>query len=604
MRPLKIKTVRSLREDKVYDIHHLLDSKEFLDNRPNLIANGKLISNCGRHAGGLLIGEDLNKHMPLIRSGGVRQSPWAEGQNVRHLEPMGFIKFDILGLSTLRMFEICIEHILKRHHGIENPTFEEIKKFYDETLHPEVIDLDDQKVYQNVFKKGNFAATFQFTNDGAQQFCKSVSPKNIAEISAVTSIFRPGPLSARVNDAYVAAKEGHTDIEWYHPLFKEVTEETYGHIIFQEQISELTHRIGKNISRDDGNMIRKLLTKSGTGKGHLLAGFRQQFLDGAVEKGIRLRVAEEIWELMAGFAKYGFSKNHSTAYSIISYQCAWLWTYFPTEWMATTLQKDNDKSDKLEKAINLAKSHGYEISGADINTSSFVWEIDTMNDRVLIQPLSALKGLGETAIQQIVDNRPFSDVEDFLFNEAITYSKLNKKALDVLVRSGATDSLMDDRFTGRAHFWQAVAVNRVYNRKKFNENIETWSKCGDFSKEEEIENLTILTGIFPMHLVMTDTVRTKLNNYFIPPISEFDPELGLVWFIPREIIRKKTKNGKPYWVLSVIDSNSVLTKIRCWGIIEGKDRITINKPYMAKLDHNDTWGFSTRSLRKNFRLLD
>ena len=143
----------------------------------------------------------------------------------------------------------------------------------------------------------------------------------------------------------------------------------------------------------------------------------------------------------------------------------------------------------------------------------------------------------------------------------------------------------------------------MYSRKKFLENIEQYQDEGDFTTAEEIDNLTTLTGIFPMHLVMTDAVRTKLESYFVPAISDYDPELGLVWFIPREIIRKKTKNGKPYWIVSVIDSNSVLTKFRCWGIVEGKDRIHLNRPYMAKLDQDPAWGFSTRSIKWNFKLV-
>jgi DNA polymerase-3 subunit alpha len=302
------------------------------------------VRSCSRHAGGLLVSENLDENMPLINSGGVRQSPWAEGQHVRHLEPLGFIKFDLLGLSTLKMIEGCIEHILRRHHNVEGPTFTDVREYYNKTLHPEILDLEDAKVYKNVFHKGKFAGTFQFTNDGAQEFCKNVKPNNIAEISAVTSIFRPGPLSAKVHDQYIAAKEGVTAIEWYHPIFKEITEETFGHVIFQEQISEITHRIGKDISRDDGNTIRKLLTKKGTGKEYLLEKFKSQFIDGASEKGMSIRTAEEIWELMAGFAKYGFSKNHATAYSIISYQCAWLWTHYPSEWMASYLQRLTEKN--------------------------------------------------------------------------------------------------------------------------------------------------------------------------------------------------------------------------------------------------------------------
>jgi len=560
------------------------------------------VRSCSRHAGGVLIADDLNQHMPIISSGGVRQSPWAEGQNLRHLEPLGFIKFDLLGLSTLRMIEGAIRHILKRHEGIQEPTFQDVQDFYNKHLHPDVVDFEDAAVYRNIFQKGNFAGIFQFTEQRAQEFCSSAKPKSLVDISAITSIYRPGPLSANVHEQYIQAKAMPHEVDYLNEHVKDVTQETYGFLIFQEQIALLAHKLGKNLSLDEGNMLRKVLTKKGTGKGAKLKNqLKDKFITGCVDKGIRKYEAEEMWERFEYFSGYGFNKSHAISYSAISFQCAWLYNYYPVEWMASFLDKEPEK--RKEQAINIAKSNGFEIVEADVNTSSFVWEIDPDNPKRLYQPLSGLKGLGDAAIQQIVDNRPFTDIEDFLFNENIVYSKLNKKALDALIRSGAMNSLMDERFSGRKHFWSACAVDRVYSKKKFLENIEEYRDEGEFSVEEEIDNLTTLTGIFPMHLVMTDAVRTKLENYFVPAISDYDPELGLVWFIPREVVKKKTKNGKPYWIVSVIDSNSVLTKFRCWGIIEGKDKIHLNRPYMGKLDFDPTWGFSTRSIRRNLRLL-
>ena len=560
------------------------------------------VRSCSRHAGGVLIADDLNEHMPIISSGGVRQSPWAEGQNVRHLEPLGFIKFDLLGLSTLRMIEGAIRHILVRHHNNPEPTFKDVQDFYNKHLHPDVIDFDDQEVYKNVFQKGNFAGIFQFTEGRAQEFCANAQPKSLVDISAITSIYRPGPLSANVHEQYIQAKENADGIDYMNDHIKEVTQETYGFLIFQEQIALLAHKLGKGVSLDEGNLLRKVLTKKGTGKGHeVKMKIHDKFVEGCVEKGIRRHEAESMWERFEYFSGYGFNKSHAISYSAISFQCAWLWNYYPIEWMASFLDKEPEK--RKEKAINIAKANGFFIEKADVNRSSFEWEIDPNDDRKLIQPLAGLKGLGDAAIQQIVDNRPFANIEEFLFHDDIVYSKLNKKALDVLVRSGAMNSLMDDRFTGRKHFWSAVAVDRVYNRKKFNENIEKYRDEGDFTPEEEIENLTTITGIFPMSLVVTPEVRQKLDEYYIPAISDYDPELGLVWFIPREIIRKKTKRGKPYWIVEVIDSNSVLTRFRCWGIVEGKDRIHLNRPYMGKLDYDPAWGFSTRSIKRNLRLL-
>ena len=236
---------------------YLIKYPHIKDHVKNLYGEVRSVS---RHAGGVVIGEELDKYMPLINSGGVTQTPWSEGQNVRHLEPMGFIKFDILGLSTLKMIEGAVGHILKRHHGIENPTFDDIKKYYDEKLNPDVINLNDQKVYKDIFHKGKWAGIFQFTEKGAQNFCVRAKPKNIVNIAAITSIYRPGPLSANVHESYIEAKENPGKIKYGNEIVKEITKETYGFLIFQEQIALLAHKLGKDFSLDEGNKLRKLLT--------------------------------------------------------------------------------------------------------------------------------------------------------------------------------------------------------------------------------------------------------------------------------------------------------------------------------------------------------
>jgi len=290
------------------------------------------VRSCSRHAGGVLIADDLNEHMPIISSGGVRQSPWAEGQNLRHLEPLGFIKFDLLGLSTLRMIEGAIRHILKRHHNVPEPTFEDVKSFYDEKLHPDVIDFDDEKVYKNVFQRGNFAGIFQFTEQRAQEFCANAKPKSLVDISAITSIYRPGPLSANVHEQYIQAKSMPHEIDYLNEHVEDVTKETYGFLIFQEQIALLAHKLGKNLTLDEGNTLRKVLTKKGTGKAARVKNtLKKKFIDGCVEKGIRQREAEDMWERFEYFSGYGFNKSHAISYSAISFQCAWLWNYYPVD---------------------------------------------------------------------------------------------------------------------------------------------------------------------------------------------------------------------------------------------------------------------------------
>ena len=579
--------------------------KKFLAKYPHVKTHVEMlygqVRSCSRHAGGVVIGENLNQRMPLINSGGVRQTPWSEGQNVRHLEPMGFIKFDVLGLSTLKMIEGAIKHILKRKHGVENPDFKDVKAFYDKHLHPDVIDFDDQKVYENIFHSGKWAGVFQFTETGAQRFCQQVKPTNLIDLAAITSIYRPGPLGAGVHNDYVAARENPQRLKFLNEDHRAITEETYGYLIFQEQIAALAHKLGKDITLDEGNMLRKVLTKKGTGKeAKVKNALREKFVKGVVEKGMKKGTGERMWETFEYFSGYGFNKSHAVSYCIISYQCAWLLNYHRSEWMAAFLDKEPES--RKEKAINIAKAAGFDIKEIDINSSGRVWEISE-DGQTLIQPLSSIKGLGDAAIDQIEAHRPFKKIEDFLFSEEIVYSKLNKKALDVLCRAGAMQSLMDDRFTGGKHFWSAICVDRPRKPKNLDENIEIYKPEGDFSDEEKIGYLVELTGVFPFNRVMKPEVYNQLNQIFIPPIANYDPELSdCVWFIPRKVVPKKTKTGKDYWILEVIDDTNTLTKIRVWGV-QPYDKIFVNKPYLAKLEHNDKWGFSTRSLRRNFKVL-
>jgi DNA polymerase-3 subunit alpha len=550
------------------------------------------IRSTSRHAGGVVIGEELDKYMPLIASKGVRQTPWSEGQNVRQLEPMGFIKFDILGLATLRMMEECIERILQRHHGIENPTFAEVKKYYDENLHPDVINLDDKEVFKNIFQAGKWMGIFQFTEKGAQNLAKRVQPNSIIDISAITSIYRPGPLSAGVDKAYVEAVRDPLSVKYENEIVEEITRETRGFLIFQEQIALLAHRLGKGINLDDANLLRKLLTKKGldASKQAKKEEILHKFVEGCIEKGMSKRSAEDMWQKFEYFSGYGFNKSHAVAYSMVSYQCAWLATYYNAEWACAFLDKEPES--RKEAAINIAKSWGYKIIPLNINTSGRRWT--AQDETTLIAPLTTIKGLGDAAIDEIIEKRPFASVEQLLFDGGVVARKLNKKALDALCRAGAMHSLMDDRFTGDKHFWSAVVVDKPKNKKKLGENIESYRPEGSFTNSERIQNIQTLTGIYPINMVLNDRAKGIIDNYMVPPISEYDADLGAAWCIPIRVNQKKSKNGKWFYIIDVIDSNSEMTKIRCWGVNPSKDHIFLNKPYVLKYPkYNETWGFST-----------
>jgi DNA polymerase III alpha subunit len=488
--------------------------------------------------------------------------------------------------------------VLKRHYGVDDPTFDDVKKFYDEKLHPSVLNVNDESVFTNIFHEGRWGGVFQFTEVGAQKFCQKAKPTSLIDIAAITSIFRPGPLSAGVDKDYVEAKENPQYIKYLHPIVEQVTQETYGFLIFQEQIAILAHRLGKDLTLDEGNLLRKLLTKKGTGKGNEAKDkLHDKFLRGCVEKGIAHKDAEKLWQTFEYFSGYGFNKSHAVGYSMLSFQCAWLLNYYPSEWLASFLNKEPDT--RKEKALNIVKNMGYEIEEVDLNKSGKVWEISQSGK--LLQPLTSIKGLGDKAMEQIIQHRPFKTMEELLFNEEIAYAKLNKKALDVLVRSGACDSIIDDRFNHCRHLWMSIANNRPKTPKKLAENIKEYSSEPDFSHEEKVKNIIELTGLFPFDLVLDNRVKDRLDFHKVSPISKYDKDLKLCWFIPRVIIPKKTQRGKNYWIVDVIDDSSQSTKIKCWSVREG-DQIFINRPYIGKLDYDDTWGFSCRGVF-NFKML-
>jgi DNA polymerase III alpha subunit len=237
---------------------------------------------------------------------------------------------------------------------------------------------------------------------------------------------------------------------------------------------------------------------------------------------------------------------------------------------------------------------GFDVVPVDVNHSGHVWEIKGNN--TLVQPLSSIKGLGEKASEQIIEHRPFNTIEEFLFHDKIVYSKLNKKALDVLVRSEALSSLMDSRFENLKHFWKAVAAHRPKKAAKLVENIEKYKDTKDYTKKQRIENLAGLTGLYPFRLVISEDTVSKLKRGDVPPLSEYDPAAQVTWFIPRNILVKKTKNGKSYWIVECIDVAGGTTSIKCWGIDPRRDRITLDAAYMAHLDHSEQWGFSSSLL--------
>lgn len=581
--------------------------RDFLKKYPT-VANylGTLageIRSTSRHAAGTLIAENLNEQLPLIAAKGLQQTPFTEGQRVRELEPMGFLKFDFLGLATLRMVNRAIELILEKDLGYK-PSFKECEEYYNKYLHPDVLDLNDQKVYEEVYHAGKWIGVFQFAQRPVQQFAKKVRPTSIVQLSDVTAIYRPGPLAAGVDKKYLET----ADQEYKkYPALVEVFDATKGHLIYQETISKFANVVG-DFSLAEGNKLRKLLTKKGIGDTkEKLEKYKKGILENGQKKGIPAWLLNQIWVDIERSSQYLFNFSHSLSYSINSFQCAWLLTYHPLEWCCAFL--DKEPIDRKEAAIAAVKSNGYEIGELSLNKSDgYNWRV--VDDK-LIPPLSSVKGLGDSAISELLKYRPFASIDELIHHPTLDYRKFSKKGLDSLSRAGALNFMIDKRFTGTKHFWASLqmfdrkAAEKKKKPKFFQDFIDEAAQdfSGDFSKTEVINNTVELTGLFPVELVATPNLLRMLNSKGVPPISEFDPDLLVAWLIPREVIQKATGKGKPYYIVKATDINSAFVEIKCWGVDLERDQVYTDRVYAVKLQYDDTWGFSTNGGLSKWKLL-
>lgn len=297
-------------------MEHSPSFKEFIDKHPEVSEPVAVLFKqqkaLGRHAGGVLVTDNIAERMPLVTSKGEPQSPWCEGLLRKDLGVLGWVKFDLLGLETLRIIQRTIELILQRHEGIKYPTFSEVRDWYDKKLAPEVIDLDDQKVYENVYHAGKWCGVFQCTESGAQRLFKRAKPRSIVDIAALTSIYRPGPLAANVDKLYLGAKAEPDKIAYVHPLVKQVLEETYGCVIFQESVMEVCHHVA-GFPRPECDKVRKAIMKrsiSGADEAKKkIVELKAKFIKGCVERGLIENDADQLFETLAFFSGYGFNKS-------------------------------------------------------------------------------------------------------------------------------------------------------------------------------------------------------------------------------------------------------------------------------------------------------
>ena len=303
-------------------IKYSKSTREFLETYPDIAEPLQVLFKqnraLGRHAGGVIVSENIAERMPLITAKGEMQTPWVEGMHYKHLETMGWVKFDLLGLETLRTIERTIDLILRKR-GNPNPSFAEIREWFHANMSPEIIDLDDQRVYENVYHAGKWVSIFQCTNRGSQQLFKSAKPRSIIDIATLTAIYRPGPLGAKVDKMYIKAKERPESIDYGHPLIEQILKDTFGFIIFQEQVMQIANVVA-GFPEEECNAIRKMLkpTASGDNQDKAIA-LKQKFIDGCAANGVANSVAVDLYEKILYFASYGFNKSCTFDTEIFTY---------------------------------------------------------------------------------------------------------------------------------------------------------------------------------------------------------------------------------------------------------------------------------------------
>lgn len=369
------------------------------------------------HAAGVVIGrEELMTILPLQKT--------AEGHIITQfpketVEDIGLLKMDILGLRTLTVIDRAIE-IIKKTRNID--------------IDIDNLPLDDEKVYE-LLSKGQTIGVFQLESDGLRRILSELKPERFEDIIAVIALYRPGPLGSGMVEDFINCKHGKQKIEYIHPLLENILAETYGVILYQEQVMRIAEELA-NFTLGEADILRRAMGKK---KPEELAAQEGKFIIGAAANGIDEKVSKRLFELMASFAGYGFNKSHSAAYALVSYQTAYLKAYYPVEYMCAFLSSIIDNQDKVVFYLKECQDLGISILPPDINES---FENFTVLKDGIRFGLGAIKNVGYNAVKSIVEvrkERKFTSLFDFC--RRVDLSIVNKRMVENLILAGCFDSL-------------------------------------------------------------------------------------------------------------------------------------------------------------------
>ncbi|MEW9624093.1 DNA polymerase III subunit alpha [Rhodanobacter geophilus] len=386
-----------------------------------------LTRNAGKHAGGVVIAPTpLTDFAPLYcEAGGGSVVTQYDKDDV---EAVGLVKFDFLGLRTLTIIDWAVKAInARRAQSGEEPL--DISK----------LPLDDAATYAEVFAKAKTVAIFQFESSGMQRMLKDARPDRFDDLIALGALYRPGPMDLIPN--FVARKHGREEVVYPDPRVEPVLKETYGIMVYQEQVMQMAQIVG-GYTLGGADLLRRAMGKK---KVEEMAKERAKFRAGAAKDGVGSDKADEIFDVMEKFAGYGFNKSHAAAYALVSYQTAWLKTHYPAEFMAATISSDMDNTDKAVTFIDESKAIGLAVLPPDVNASEFMFV--AVEPKVIRYGLGAIKGVGQGACESIVAERrrggAYRDLADFC--RRVDPTKLNRRVLEALILSGSLDALAPNR---------------------------------------------------------------------------------------------------------------------------------------------------------------
>ncbi|MGB5850448.1 MAG: DNA polymerase III subunit alpha, partial [Ignavibacteriaceae bacterium] len=394
----------------------------------NLIKYAKVLEgmnrNASKHAAGVVITPgDVSDFVPLANA--VSQQDIVTQFNMKEIENAGLLKMDFLGLRTLTIIRDTLI-LVNKNHGVE--------------IDIDNISLEDEETFK-LFSKGQTTGVFQFESPPMREYLKKLKPTSLNDLAAMNALYRPGPME--FIDEFIDRKNGVKHVKYLHPLLEEILKETYGIIVYQEQVIQIANKIA-GMTLAEADILRRAM-----GKKDLLTMKEQKvkFVGGAVSNGINKKISEKIFDAIDKFANYGFNKSHAVAYSFIAYQTAYLKAHYTAEFLAANLTNEFGNPDKVTKFLENCRKLKIEVLPPDVNEPSVYFDV---TDNKIRFGMSAIKNVGKTAVEEIIKKKKkldgnFKSIFDFCMN--VDTRIVNKRALEGLVLAGAFDSVYKNRST-------------------------------------------------------------------------------------------------------------------------------------------------------------